>query len=89
MTIGEFSFVNSFNMGYEGFSKPHSLDRMNPIYGQRSELWFLLGLFLLVPCIKKARKTNEDALRSIAQTNNRYAEMPLSHKLRLPSVWSE
>jgi hypothetical protein len=89
MTLEEFNFRSSFNMGYEGFSRPLPLDRMHPIYGQKAELWFLLGLFLLVPVIKNARKTNEDALRGIAHTNNRYAELPLSHTLRQPSRWSE
>ncbi len=89
MTLEEFSFINSFNMGYEGFSRPLPLDRMNPVYGQRNELFVLLGLFLLVPVIKSARKKNEDALRDIAKTNNRYAELPLAHHLRQPSKWTE
>lgn len=87
MTIEEFSFLNTFNMGYEGFSRPLSLDRMHPIYGQRSELWFLLGLFLLVPLVRSSRKTNEDQLRELVKANNRYAELPLSFNLRQPSRW--
>jgi hypothetical protein len=89
MTLEEFNFISTFNMGYEGFSRPLPLDRMHPIYGQRSELLFLLGLFLLVPLVKNARKKNEDALREIASTNNRYAELPLAPTLRQPSRWTD
>ncbi len=85
----EFSFIGSFNMGYEGFSKPLPLNRMNPIYGNKNEFLFLFGLILLVPLIKSSRKTNEDSLRSIeGNATNRYEELELSHANRQPSKWS-
>ena len=85
----EFSFIGSFNMGYEGFSKPLPLNRMNPIYGNKNEFLFLFGLILLVPLIKSSRKTNEDSLRVIeGNATNRYEELPLSHANRQPSKWS-
>ena len=88
MVLSNFGFVGTFNMGYEGFSKPLALQKMHPIYGNRSELLALLGLFLLVPLIKGARKNNEDALRSLATTNNRYADLGLSLHFRQPSTWT-
>ena len=75
----DFSFMSSFNMGYEGFSKPLPLNRMNPIYGNKNEYLFLVGLFALVPLVKSARKKNEDALREQVKATNSWAEMPLSH----------
>jgi hypothetical protein len=51
----DFSFLGTFNMGYEGFSKPLPLNRMNPIWGNKNEFLFLLGLIALVPLIKSAR----------------------------------
>ncbi len=84
-----FGFIASFNMGYEGFSKPLPLNRMNPIYGNKNEFLFLLGLVLLVPLVKSARKKNEDALRNIEGTaTNRYEELSLAHANRQPSKWS-
>ena len=52
---------------------------MHPVYGGKGEWIALLGLFMLVPFIKGARKDNEDALRVQVQTTNRYAELPISH----------
>ena len=88
MTMADFSFLNSFNMGYEGYSRPLHLERMNPVWGNKGEYFALLGLFLLVPIVKSARKKNEDALRATVKTNNRYAEVPLSHEDRQPSKWT-
>lgn len=88
MTLADFSFINSFNMGYEGYSKPLPLERMNPVWGNKGEYLALLGLFALVPLVKSARKKNEDALRATVQSNNRYAELPLSHEERKPSKWT-
>ena len=88
MTIQDFGFVGSFNMGYEGFSRPLPLDRMNPIYGNRFEYFFLFGLIALVPLVKAARKSNEDALRKETKATNRYAELPLGRKERHPSQWT-
>ncbi len=87
--MDDFSFIGSFNMGYEGFSKPLPLNRMNPVYGNKNEFLFLFGLIALVPLVKSARKKNEDALRQQeGVATNRYAELPLSHSQRLPSKWS-
>ena len=89
MTLEDFGFVNTFNMGYEGFSRPLPLDRMNPIYGNKNEFFILFGLITLVPLVKASRKSNEDALRAQTKTTNRFAELPLDRKERLPSQWSE
>lgn len=88
MTEESFSFINSFNMGYEGFSKPLPLARMHPVYGNKGEFFFLFGLIALVPLVKGARKSNEDALRSETKANNRYADMSLGHHERQPSRWT-
>jgi hypothetical protein len=88
-SMENFSFIGSFNMGYEGFSKPLPLNRMNPIYGNKNEFLFLLGLIAMVPLVKAARKKNEDALRSIeGNATNRYEELALSHANRQPSKWT-
>ena len=84
----DFSFIGSFNMGYEGFSRPLPLNRMNPIWGNKNEFLFLLGLISLVPLIKSARKKNEDALRAQVKNTNRWAVMALEHKERQPSQWT-
>ena len=60
----DFGFIGSFNMGYEGFSKPISQTRMHPILGGRGEYLVLLGLLGVIPLLVSARKKNEDALRS-------------------------
>ena len=62
--LTDFGFASTFNMGYEGFSKPHALAKMNPIYGNKNEILLLLGFFGLLPLIVQSRKKNEDALRS-------------------------
>ena len=79
MTLQDFGFVNTFNMGYEGFSRPLALERMHPVYGNKAEFLVLFGLLALVPLIKASRKKNEDALRSQVKTTNRFAVLPLSH----------
>ncbi len=84
----DFSFLGTFNMGYEGFSRPLSLNRMNPIWGNKNEFLFLLGLIALVPVIKSARKKAEDGLRAQVKTTNRWALMDLEHKDRQPSKWT-
>ena len=86
--LTDFSFLGSFNMGYEGFSKPLPLARMHPVYGNKGEWLFLLGLFALVPIVKSSRKKNEDALRATVKANNRYEVMNLSHQDRQPSKWT-
>ena len=84
----DFSFLGTFNMGYEGFSRPLPLNRMNPIWGNKNEFLFLLGLIALVPVIKSARKKNEDALRAQVKTTNKWAIVDLSHNQRQPSKWT-
>jgi hypothetical protein len=84
----DFSFLGTFNMGYEGFSRPLALNRMNPIWGNKNEFLFLLGLILLVPVIKSARQKNEDGLRSQVKTTNRWAVVDLAHHHRMPSKWT-
>ena len=70
-------------MGYEGFSKPLPLARMNPIIGNKNEFLVLLGLVVFVPMLYRARRKNEDALRKIQnKTNNTYAELPLDNASR-------
>ena len=58
-----FTFVGSFNMGYEGFSKPLAYPHSHPILGNKGEYLLLLGILALIPIVKNARKKNEDALR--------------------------
>ena len=84
----DFSFAGSFNMGYEGFSKPLDLPKMNPIYGNKGEFLVLLGLIALVPLIKGSRKWNEDKLRQEVKTTNKYAELAVDHSNRLPAKWT-
>ena len=84
----DFSFMGTFNMGYEGFSRPLALNRMNPIWGNKNEFLFLFGLILLVPVIKSARKKNEDALRGQVKATNRWAIVELAHQDRQPSKWT-
>jgi len=75
-------------MGYEGFSKPLPLTRMNPIYGNKNEILFLLAVGLLLPVWAGTRKKNEDNLRAQVKTTNRYAEIPLSADNRQLSKWT-
>ena len=75
-------------MGYEGFSKSLHVPRMDPIYGNRREFLFLLALFLVTPLLKGSRIKNEDVLRDMLKTTNRYAELPLDAVSRQPSAWT-
>lgn len=84
----DFSFLGTFNMGYEGFSRPLSLNRMNPVWGNKNEFLFLLGLIALVPLVKSARKKNEDALRQQVRATNRWAVVEMDHRLRQPAKWT-
>jgi hypothetical protein len=61
---------------------------MHPIYGNKGEFVFLLGLILLTPLIKKSRKKNEDALRNEVKANNRYAELTLDAASKQPAKWT-
>ena len=84
----DFSFLGTFNMGYEGFSRPLALNRMNPVWGNKNEFLFLLGLIALVPLVKSARKKNEDALRQQVRATNRWAVVEMDHRLRQPAKWT-
>lgn len=75
-------------MGYEGFSKPLPLQRMNPIYGNKNEFFFILAAVILFPIWVKTRKINEDALRAQIKTTNRYAEVPLDGQSKQFAKWS-
>ncbi len=78
----DFGFASTFNMGYEGFSRPLPLPRMNPIYGTKSEIFFVLAFFALLFPLIASRKKNEDALRAQIKSTNRYAALPLNTEQR-------
>ena len=88
MTADRFSFINTFNMGYEGFSKPLALQRMHPIYGNKGEFVALFGLIIMLSIVKKSRKNHEDSLRKVTKATNRYAELALDANSRQPSKWT-
>ena len=73
----DFGFIQTWNMGVEGFSKPHDLPEMNPILGNKREFIWLFAFLGLVPLLASGRKSNEDGLRSEVQTTNRFARLPL------------
>ena len=71
-----YTFVTSFNMGYEGFSKPWKMPKMHPVVGNRGEFLFLAVLFPVVLMLKAAREKNEAGVRATAGfANNRYAHL--------------
>ena len=81
---GKLTFFNTFNMGYEGFSKPWKTPKMNPISGGRNEFMFLALLVPAVLLLKSARQKNEEAVRSaLGYANNRYAHLATVQ----PSQW--
>ena len=84
----DFGFASSFNMGYEGFSKPLPLKRPNPIYGNKNEILFLLAGCTLITFVVGQRKSNEDKLRAEVKTTNRYALMNLSSENRQLAKWT-
>lgn len=84
----DFGFASTFNMGYEGFSKPLALQRMNPIYGNKNEFLALALLFVTVPLLISGRKKNEDGLRREVKATNRYAPLALTTEDRQPSQWN-
>ena len=75
-------------MGYEGFSRPIAPIKMHPITGNRGEFLLLLVVALSVPLIMSGRKQNEEALRGMTKTTNRYAELALDDESRQPSKWN-
>ena len=71
---GDVTFLNTFNMGYEGFSKGWKLPKMNPNHGNKWEFLFLALLCPTIVVLKAARFGNEDSIRSsLGFANNRYA----------------
>jgi hypothetical protein len=84
----DFGFASSFNMGYEGFSKPLHLKRSNPIYGNNNEFLFLLAGCTLITFIVGSRKSHEEKLRAEVKTTNRYALLHLSSENRQLSKWT-
>eukprot|EP00347_Sterkiella_histriomuscorum_P008589 403344515 len=89
MTAEEFGFAKTFNMGYEGFSKPLPLPRSNPIYQTRQEIFYIIALFTAISFMASARKGNEEALRSQIKTTNRYAELQIVPEYRNLSQWKD
>ena len=83
----DFGFAATFNMGYEGFSRPLPLLKANPIWGNKNEFLALLLLIGFVPLINNARKGNEEDLRSEVKTTNRYSHFALDAQYRQPSRW--
>ena len=63
--LTDFNFVNTFNMGYEGFSKPHAPARMHPVTGNRGEFIFLFFFIITTPLLMRGRKSNETSLREM------------------------
>ena len=71
---GTVSFNNTWNMGYEGFSKSPSLPKMDPVFGNRREFAFLAVLVPAILVLKSCRQKNEDGIRSaLGNATNRYA----------------
>eukprot|EP00347_Sterkiella_histriomuscorum_P022650 403337677 len=89
MTAEEFGFAKTFNMGYEGFSKPLPLPRSNPIYQTRQEIFYIIALFTAISFMASARKGNEETLRSQIKTTNRYAELQIVPEYRNLSQWKD
>ena len=83
----KFSFINTFNMGYEGFSEPLPLARMHPVWGMKGEYILLMGTLIAIPLFSIMRKKKESLLRGLILTNNRYAMVQLSHTDRRPCTW--
>ena len=71
--LTKFTFMNSFNMGYEGFSEPLPLARMHPVWGMKGEYILLVFTLFLIPAVSLNRKKKESLLRGLILTNNRYA----------------
>ena len=57
------TFWNTFNMPYEGFSKPWTPPRMHPIIGNRGEFLFLALFFPAVLILRATREKNENGVR--------------------------
>ena len=71
-----YTFFNSINMGYEGFSKSWRMAKMHPIVGNRGEYLFLALFFPAVLMLKATREKNETKLRkALGAANNKYAHL--------------
>ena len=71
-----YTFVNSINMGYEGFSKAWRQPKMHPIVGNRGEYMFLALLFPIILMLKASREKNETGIRNaLGNVNNKYAHL--------------
>ena len=69
-----YTFFNSFNMGYEGFSKPWKMPKMHPVVGNRGEFLFLALFFPITLLMKATREKNEKGIRnSLGTATNKYA----------------
>ena len=55
---------------------------MNPILGNKGEYLWLLAFLGLLPLLATGRKSNEDGLRQVVKTTNRYAKMDLDASSR-------
>jgi len=85
----EFSFVNSFNAGYEGFSKAVPVPRMSPISGNRYEFIVLFAILGVVPLAFSRRIKHENQLHKITPVStNKWAKLDLSKEEKQPSKWT-
>ena len=73
----DFGFIQTFNLGVEGFSHAQELPEMNPVLGNKREFFWLVAFLGLVPFLATGRKSNEDGLRAEVKTTNRYAKLDL------------
>ena len=78
----DFGFIQTFNLGTEGFSAKQELPEMNPILGNKKEYLWVIAFLGLVPLLAMGRKSNEDGLRSEVKTTNKYARMNLDAQSR-------
>ena len=78
----DFGFIQTFNLGTEGFSGKQELPEMNPILGNKKEFMWVVAFLGLVPLLAMGRKSNEDGLRSEVKTTNKYARLNLDDQSR-------
>ena len=76
ISTGKANVVNSFNMGYEGFSSSWHEPRMHQVFGNKGEFLFLALLVPAVLIAKRSRRKNEEGIREVLGTaNNRWAPL--------------
>ena len=85
---GKFTFINTFNAGYEGHSRMPGVPKMHPMIGGRGEWIFLLMILGVVPLYKTRRVKAENTLTGIVSSTNRYSKMELNQSSREPSKWT-